>query len=235
MFNQFKLLLILILLGILGVLFFQNQEPISLKLLCGDTASQYCWYQSPTQPLAVWMVLFLVLGVISSLIWQLLQNLGSPRFSPIMGDNPTSSPRPESNYQTKVNSSSATETSRSVKNSTSTSTSDWEYSGQREDWEDENISSQNDNPTINRDNTVRDSDFEVKQEPQNISQSGSTYSYQFKESRKSVDQVMPHQKRDRTSKNTDEVYDANYRTISTPKYGDVNKNTDTDEDDEDWV
>ncbi len=235
MFNQFKLLLILILLGILGVLFFQNQEPISLKLLCGDTASQYCWYQSPTQPLAVWMVLFLVLGVISSLIWQLLQNLGSPRFSPIMGDRPTSSPRQQSNYQTKVNSSFATETSRSVKNSTSTSASDWEYSGQREDWEDENISSQNDNPTINKDNTVTDSDFEVKQEPQNISQSGSTYSYQFKESRKSVDQVMPHQKRDSTSKNTDEVYDANYRTISTPKYGDVNKNTDTDEDDEDWV
>ena len=248
MFNQFKLLLVLITLGILGILFFQNQEPISLKLLCADTASQYCWYQTPTQPLAIWMGLFLIVGVISSLIWQLLQNLGSPRSKQTRSkqnysDRDESLPRQERNYSKEVSSPSATETSRTTRKSSSysgnpqssTSASDWEYSGQGEDWESEGPSSQKVNPTINRNDTVKGSSFEVKQEPQNIEQSGSTYSYQFKESQKSGDQAGPRQRQDSVSKSTDDVYDANYRTINTPRDSDINKNTDTGEDDEDWI
>ncbi len=253
MFNQFKLLLVLITLGILGILFFQNQEPISLKLLCADTASQYCWYQTPTQPLAIWMGLFLIVGVISSLIWQLLQNLGSPRSKENYGDRDESLPRRERNYPKEVSSPSATKTSRTARKpssysgnqQSSTSAADWEYSGQGEDWESEGLSSQKVNPTINRDDTVKGSSFEVKQEPQNINQSGSTYSYQFKESQKSGDQAVPSQRQDSVSKSTEDkstdnkstedVYDANYRTINTPRYSDINKKTDTSEDDEDWI
>lgn len=224
MFNKLKLLLVIIPLTILGILFFQNQQPISLKILCADTSSQYCWYQTPTQPLAMWMGLFVIVGVISSLIWQLLQSLGSPQSSKNYDDKPFS-PK-EKSYSQKVPSSSATKTSRIDTSKSSTSGSDWEYSRQGEDWESEQSPSPKVNPKINKDDFVRESNFETRQEPQNIDRSGSTYSYQFKKNPKPEDKVK---------KNTDEVYDANYRTINSGQNSKVNQNPDISEDEEDWI
>jgi hypothetical protein len=252
MFNRFKLLLVLITLSILGILFLQNQEPVSLRLLCGDPTTQYCWYQTPTQPLAVWMALFLSIGIVASLIWQALQHFSSKRrdrsandFSPreAIRDRADSLPRQKTNYSREVFTTSTTDKAKIPNSSGSPSVSDWEASRQ-EDWESESQASPNVSSQVNSETTVRGSTFEVKQEPRNINQSGSTYSYQFKDSQKSNEP-----NRD----NTDEVYDANYRTLNTPKYGergkgspaspgehhqgrvDINNNTDPKDDDEDWI
>ena len=223
MFNKFKLLLVVILLTILGILFFQNQEPISLKILCADTSSQYCWYQTPTEPLAVWMGLFLIIGLISSLIWQVLQSLGSSQ-SAENYDDQSFIPKAKS-YSQKV-STSSTKTSKSPKSRSSTSPTDWEYSGQGEDWESEQSPSAKVNPKVPQDDFVRGSNFETRQEPQNINKSGSTYSYKFKKNQKSDPQV---------NKNADDVYDANYRTINSGKSNEINQNTNPSEDEEEWI
>ncbi|MDJ0678936.1 MAG: hypothetical protein QNJ18_03625 [Xenococcaceae cyanobacterium MO_167.B52] len=223
MFNKFKLLLVVILLTIFGILFFQNQEPLSLKILCADTSSQYCWYQTPTEPLAVWMGLFLILGVISSLIWQVLQSLGSSESAEYYDDK--SFTAKEKSYSQKVPTSS-TKTSKPPKSRSSTSPTDWEYSGQGEDWESEQSPSAKVNPKAPQDDFVRGSNFETRQQPQNINQSGSTYSYKFKKNQKPEQQV---------NKNADDVYDANYRTINSGKSNEVNQNADPSEDEEEWI
>ncbi len=229
MFNQFKLLLLVIIFGILVVLFFQNQEPISLKLLCADPSSQYCWYQTPTQPLAMWMGLFLSLGVVSSLIWQLLQNLGLSEADYDYGDRYIPSSRQEDINSRKSAPRAAVKTAKTTRQKPSTSTSsDWEYSGQKQEWEESEVSpSSKVDPPINRDDTIRGYSFEAKQKPQNINRSSSTYSYQFKKKPQSEDPVK---------NNQNEVYDANYRTINAPnRNNNVNQQTELDEDEEDWI
>ena len=227
MFNQLKLLLLVITLGVLGILFFQNQEPISLKLLCADPSSQYCWYQTPTQPLAMWMGLFLILGVVASLMWQLLQNLGLSQSEADYSDRYEPSPRQEDIYSRKSVSSTSEKTAKTTRKTPSTSTSDWEDSRQREDWEESQSSPASKvDPTINRDDTIRGYSFEARQEPQNINQSGSTYSVQFKKNPQSEEPVK---------NKKDEVYDANYRTINNPNRNNVNQQTELDEDEEEWI
>ena len=229
MFNQFKLLLLVITLGVLGILFFQNQEPISLKLLCADPSSQYCWYQTPTQPLAMWMGLFLILGIVASLMWQLLQNLGLSQSEADYdyGEPYKPSPRQEDIYSRKSAAPAAEKTAKTTRKPSSTSNSDWEDSGQREDWEESQSSPTSKvDPTINRDDTIRGYSFEARQEPENINKSGSTYSVQFKKNPQSED---------RPKNNQDEVYDANYRTINSPNRNNINQQTELDEDEEEWI
>ena len=84
------------------------------------------------------------------------------------------------------------------------------------------------NPKISNDDFVKGSgsNFETRQQPQKVNQSGSTYSYQFKKNQKSENKAK---------NNADEVYDANYRTINSGQSSQVNQNPDIDEDEEDWV
>ena len=58
-------------------MFIQNQQPLSLQLLCPD-ANQFCLYQTRSLPLAAWMGLFIFAGMITSFIWQLLNRFASP-------------------------------------------------------------------------------------------------------------------------------------------------------------
>ena len=53
----------------MGIVFVQNREPMALKLLCPNRAES-CLYQTPNLPLAVWMALFVLGGVITSLLTQ---------------------------------------------------------------------------------------------------------------------------------------------------------------------
>lgn len=77
MANRFKLVLLLLIVLGLGILFIQNQQPLSLQLLCPD-ANQFCLYQTRSLPLAAWMGLFIFVGMITSFIWQLLNRFASP-------------------------------------------------------------------------------------------------------------------------------------------------------------
>ncbi|WP_319419936.1 hypothetical protein [Pleurocapsa sp. FMAR1] len=68
--SRLKLLLFIILIGVLMIVFIQNREPIALKLLCDDVNNQYCLYQTPQLPLAVWIGLFALGGMLTSLLSQ---------------------------------------------------------------------------------------------------------------------------------------------------------------------
>ncbi len=69
--SRLKLILLVSIVAALGIVFFQNREPLALKILCPDR-TQACVYQTPPLPLAVWIGLFTLAGTITSLLWQIL-------------------------------------------------------------------------------------------------------------------------------------------------------------------
>ena len=79
--NRLKVLLLVVIVAILATVFIQNREPIALKLLCEDPNSQYCFYQTPQIPLAIWMSLFLLGGVITNLLAQVFSRYSYTRGS----------------------------------------------------------------------------------------------------------------------------------------------------------
>ncbi len=68
--SRLKLILLVLIVAILSIVFVQNREPLALKILCPEQA-QSCLYQTPDLPLAIWMALFIVGGVVTSLLSQL--------------------------------------------------------------------------------------------------------------------------------------------------------------------
>ena len=68
--SRLKLIVLVLIIAMLGIVFVQNREPLALKLLCPDQAAS-CLYQTPALPLAIWMALFIVAGVLTSLLSQL--------------------------------------------------------------------------------------------------------------------------------------------------------------------
>lgn len=106
------------------------------------------------------------------------------------------------------------------------STSDWEES-QSEDWENgfaETKRSDREEKATNsfeKDRTV----YRVGNQTPNVAGTGSTYSYKFREAKPKKRENEPSQ-----DNKTDEVYDANYRTVNPPT-----NNADTVRDDEEWI
>ncbi len=182
MINRFKILLLLVILTVLGVLFFQNQQPLSLKLLCSDINNS-CLYQTPQLPLAIWMGIFIFGGVVTNLIWQFLHRFSystskKTRYaSDILYDN-----KVESSNQTTRDNTRYTNDSRSSRTKVSeTLASDWDKNDYSEDWQTQastKSSMDNANPATP---TSTSSEYEVRREPENVTLSGTTYSYKFKE------------------------------------------------------
>ena len=206
MFNRFKILLALVILAVLGVLFFQNQQSLSLKLLCSDI-NTFCLYQTPKLPLAIWMGIFIFGGVLTTLIWQVLH-----RFS--YSTSKTTRYNSDILYNDEVDKSNKTTrdaeryTTMSRSSQTKVSeplTSDWDKNNYREDWQDqESTKSSTDNSNSNT------SEYEIRREPENITLSGTTYSYKFKE--------------------------ADSKKLSKPTTPELTKESNlTEDDDEDWV
>jgi hypothetical protein len=152
--SRIKILLLILIAAALSIVFIQNREPIVLKLLCADS-SQTCLYQTTALPLAVWIALATLTGAIANLLVQSLNRYGysdSRRKKPILEDDLYPNNIP--NSTTSLN----------------------------------NNGRQNKYPEAD---SLRDSfpeqisdtkSYEVKQEPQNVQRSGSTYSYKYRES-----------------------------------------------------
>ena len=68
--SRLKSLLLVLIIVALGIVFIQNRQPLALKMLCPDS-NQSCFYQTPTLPLAVWIFLFTLGGMITSLLGQM--------------------------------------------------------------------------------------------------------------------------------------------------------------------
>lgn len=216
--NRFKLVCLLIILSLVAILLGQNRELLSLKLFCPDVTSQSCLYRTPALPLAAWIGLFTIAGIISSLLWQFLNQLATPSQKDRERTQVKSQSKPEVNYSRP----------QTAARSSTIPTSDWEES-KSEDWEGnfaETRSRSERESQLKQDIFELDSKVDrVRDKTPNVSSTDSTYSYKFREAKpKKKEEVSPDTR-------TDEVYDVNYRTVSPPS----TKKSDPIQDDEEWI
>ncbi len=246
MFNRFKLLVLVILLAIFTILFFQNQESLSLKFFCSDRTSEYCFYQTPSIALGLWMAIFIGLGVFSSLGWQLLT---------IIANSTTKGAKSSSNYsrisetrtdysaQSKLREQAGVKTrdqiSSSSTNFNKAPVSDWEQRSS-EDWEQTNMSN------FAQDNeSLRSSSKKKPREPKyadkfskepELNSSNPWHSKirqgsSLKESANSEDSTP----KTSVSQETEDVYDANYRTLNNVPPPSISEDTVIEDEDPDWI
>ncbi len=261
MLNRFKLLVFAIILALLTILFIQNTEPLSLKFLCSNTTSEYCLYQTPSMPLAVWMAVFIVAGIFSSLVWQLFNIAGSSTkkdresFSPSQfseASQTRTSYRENSNLREQPDFSSTNKRYSDSTNPNNSKVSDWEQR-HSEDWEPTNV------PNFTK-------DYDVSRQSPDVRRGDTNYAYKFKKDNESNSRIPSLGKRSGgeetspgsyrwasetrqgrsskenansesskppVSKNREEVYDANYRTLNDVPPPSVPE--DTEDEDSDWI
>lgn len=218
---RLKLLLVLILAVVLGLLFVQNQQLITLKFFCANLQGA-CLYRSPNFPLAVWLGVFIFTGIVTNLIWQLLNSLNTNTRSARVSSQPYTSVRENETY---VN----------EREGYRNNLPDWEQPS-RDDWNieappsntdtvaplgEEKFTTQERDLNYQSETTQPKTEYEVKQQPSSVQRSGSTYSYQYRQ----AENKQPE---------TSQVYDANYRTLNSPNPIKPSEST-TNDDDEDWV
>ena len=216
--NRLKLILILIVLGLMSILLVQNRQPFSLKFLCPDVADPNCFYQTPALPLGIWLLVFAIAGIISSLIWQFL-------IQTVSNSSGSKSSKNDSNTYSKAKEFSRPQveyTSAKPKERISSNpVSDWEQTT-NEDWV---IDETKPNATKRK-----TEGYEVKTKPlqsPNDNPASSVYSYKYKEaSPKKKENLTP-----KGSDKTEDVYDASYRTISNPELS----KPQIEDDDEEWI
>lgn len=208
MVNRFKLLLLLVILAVLGILFIQNQQSLSLKLLCPDINNS-CWYQTPQLPLSVWMGLFILAGIVTSLLWQILNRFSYSSTkkrsysSDVLYDNGADILNKTSKTNSRYN--PADEATRS----SVSDTSDWENSRKSEDWQPQQTQKSTVENSDLKSQSSSSSGYEIRREPKNVTVSGSTYSYKFKE--------------------------ASDKESNKPGTPNLNKEPNLDDDDEEWI
>ena len=238
LFNRLKIFLILLVLLFLGVLFWQNQQLLSLKLLCPDVNQPSCLYQTLPLPLSLWMLLFTLAGVSTSLVWQLLNYLGSKgsrkskssastRDVPKVENIPRSSQTEPKSTNTRSFDRSSVETKTKVNPSSTqnfTKGSDWEEDRRDDDWDTEK-STQTNTTKQSAGKQIKDNTGpQLSKDAPKTSSSDSSYSYKFRPTNKDKEQ------------NIDRVYDANYRVIDPSSRTNTNKPIETQpEDDEEWI
>ena len=214
-----KPLILIISLAGLTVFIWQNQKLISLIFLNTNIAIQL--------PVAVWIVLFVGAGILTSIVWQFLNNLQiRAALRSASEEKPEvyfSEPR-SSDYQRPPRSNP-----RNFSNSdwNTTDDLDWDDSGNhnQDDW---NIEEPPVESTYSKDDfddrrEEEGKNYEVRQQPQSISHSGSVYSYSYRE------------KNDTSTDNKKPVYDADYRVITPPYQENLDESIEDYEEDNDWI
>lgn len=207
-----RLILLLVVVIGLGVFAWQNWQPVlELNFLGGKTQ---------TLPLAVWILGAIASGFFTSIIVQLLNNLSVASQQPNIKEpvSKQSRPNPQPPENPAGNQSSYADTSE---DDIDDDVFDWEEepsskSQTESDWEDEEEPKPQD--------TVKSNIYEVRQQPKTATQSGSVYSYSYRESK------------DSGVGKTDRVYDADYRVITPPYKPPVEQQDDwtSKGDDDDW-
>lgn len=216
-----QILLLLLVGGGLTLFVLSNLSPPVLPLM-------FLGMQTPALPLTVWMGIAIAAGVITSLVLQLLSYLQRG----YQGNEDVAEIPPRNRWASRTASETrqpeppTPDTPSPPHTKTQTPSSDWEETS-GEDWnfEEEPVGSQSDQDYIKSERpspstSGNRSSYEVKQEPSSTSQSGSVYSYSYRESSRSG------------VGKTDGIYDANYRVIMPPYH----KSTQPvkEDEDEDW-
>jgi hypothetical protein len=207
--NRLKLLLLLLIVAALIIVFVQNQEPITLKLLCPDT-TQTCLYQTRQFPLAVWIGLFTLAGMLTNLLVQVFSRYGYA--------------------------SSGQQKSTTVNKQRYT---DNDLYPDRQNWVDEdgdrrkyssNSTQLQDSPVV--DKFDKSTSYERPQEPQNVERSGSTYSYTY---RTATEPPLRDRSASSPSLDAEPSSDVKDTTPKTSNESLRESRLDSHEDDEDWI
>lgn len=225
-----RLILVFVMLIASIILLLQNQQAIALHFLGTDTKTALF---SLKLPLGLWVILFTLAGILTSLLMQVLTQF--PRqVSTSQAAKPRPRPQdpPETPYQRSETKKSDWE---------SPPPPEWENVSSEDDYDDEwDIEEPPVEKTIPRkpskDKETR-SEFEVQQPPKTVSQEGTVYSYTYREL---SDRRYPNppedprniEKKPSSPNPKKKVYDAQYRVI-TPPYSPPQESDD--EDEESWI
>ncbi|NJL51831.1 MAG: hypothetical protein HC930_05660 [Hydrococcus sp. SU_1_0] len=152
--SRIKILLLILIIVALSIVFVQNREPITLKLLCAD-ANQSCLYQTTPLPLAVWIAIATLTGAIANLLVQSLNRYG---YKDSYQDTSRKPPILDEDLYPSNNPGGKTRNGRQGKYTQANGIKD---------------------TPVNQLSDVKS--YEAKQEPKNVERSGSTYSYQYRE------------------------------------------------------
>ncbi|OPF15774.1 hypothetical protein B1L04_25500 [Microcystis aeruginosa KW] len=199
-------IMVLFAIAVVGLLIWQNLGVITLVFFGGIMTVKL--------PLAVWVLLFTLAGIISGLTLQFLYSFGRPLAAPKA--SPANNPQvpPPSPRPTYIQDSAA-----------SPPGNDWE----RDSGDDWNFDAPPEKPTTIQDREEfppRVADGEKAnfvKPPQDSSQTGSVYSYSYRTAKQT------------RGEKADQVYDVNYRII-TPPAQDENQEREVNKgDEEDWI
>jgi uncharacterized integral membrane protein len=244
--TQLKLLTLLLALVAIVIFYLQNQQSIAL-IFYGITI--------PIQfPVAVWALLSLLAGIITSIILQILSNFGrtkSPTKEKMQGTESYRSDR------TTVNKNNNSQNRRSQKlenkplERPQQKEIDWEDpQAKKVDWDGREIKSEpnwkreikDDFPFRKQPNTDsskekdRNENYEVEKKVVSENRSGSFYSYSYGEDGDRGEKTVKDKKTE--PRNVDRVYDADYRVIDAPNNAPIEDNypkNSSNDDDEDWI
>ena len=199
-------------------------------------------------PLAVWMAIFIVAGIFSSLVWQLLNRGGSStknnRTSSSSSQSSKASQtrtndRENSNLRGQTDFSSTNKRYSDTTSSNNSNVSDWEQR-HSEDWEptnvpnftkDDDVSRQSPDTDIRR--GVTDTNYAYKFKKDKESNSRIPWPRETSQGRSSKENTNSGSPKPPVSKNRDEVYDANYRKLNNVPPPSVPE--DLEDEDPDWI
>lgn len=203
-----RIILLLVILGGLTLLLVQNWSPVLPLVFLGVA--------TPALPLAVWILFSLAAGASTSLaiasLLQLTTFLSQPKSSSQRQVPPpprTQAPPKQAPYTT-----TSTVPPKTAPPPSDPVVDDWQESG-NEDWDFE----EEDNQSPPQDRVQDSRSYEKSSEPKSSSQTGSVYSYSYREPS------------DSGVGRTESVYDADYRVL-TPPYREPEKVQEQEE--EDW-
>ncbi|MDZ7961929.1 MAG: LapA family protein [Aulosira sp. DedQUE10] len=215
--NVIRLILLVVILGGLTLLLTQNWSPaISLVFLGMRTQAL---------PLAMWMLFATAAGALTSVFITSLFKIssyfvGQPRQTRFK--SATASPRTKTTFRKEPTPPASQPPPASKTEKTSSDEfDDWNTNNQNDDW---NLDENPREVSNTRQQSQEFSDsktYERPQQPQSSSQSGSVYSYNYREPKNTA------------VGKTESIYDADYRVII-PPYQPPTPNQANDGDDDDW-
>jgi hypothetical protein len=190
----------LVAIGLGGLLLVQNLQGMTLIFFGG--------VMTVTLPIAVWVFLFFLAGIISSLTLPFLYRFGRPLAAPSRPSPQPATPRPSYRVQ---------ETPAAPPRPAT----DWEAEGSGEDW---NAAAPPETPTKIQDTEKPETVDRPLPEPESPlpPRTAAIYSYSYRTAKQTKEEKG------------DTVYDANYRIITPPSTGSTDEPKKTDEE-EDWI
>jgi uncharacterized integral membrane protein len=214
-------LLTLLLASIATIIFYvQNQQLIALVFYGITIPIQF--------PVAVWVLLSVIAGILTSIALQILNNLGRSNSN---RKDPARQPEPPPKPNKKPSKTP------SAFPRTQTEELEWDSPPPpKKNWDGTIAESE---PQIKRE--IKDifppqpeKNYEVERQPSREQKSGSVYSYTYREASKKDEEVT--KKATKTPNSVDKVYDANYRVIDAPSDTQPQEpRSSNNDDDEEWI